>query len=201
MQIKKNALFLITLFFLSEIQAQNFNYTIGIKLFPEIATLNGYFGRIAFGGGAYFIRYFPKYELSLETGLYVLDKGSGGKKLIYGTGSFDVIGETRYAKHYYFIGIPILLRTHRNIFYSSFGGSLEYYLSQKFVNSETIFNESDYHKLNFAININGGINVPLNQQINLSAEGRFSYNLIPLHKDFSQKFMNFGIGIGGNYNF
>ena len=215
--MKKTLTILILLISFSAIGQRS---KLGFKFLPGIADSHSpneeqYFQnrikpRFNFNFGAQYIFQFKDSLISIESGVYLLNRGNVQRDFFkdfsfYGldsTVTFDIY------MHSYFISVPILFRIEFKNIYFSIGPSIDYYQKTKYVrvgdDNETYIRDwsngfSEDIKLGLDLNI--GSQFQLNNRTGVFIEGSFHPSGFAQEK-FSKKwfyYLNYELGVGLNF--
>lgn len=197
--MKKIFLLLGFLFILGgyqSLQAQNKNLRIGMRLMPEVFTVQKeYYDfeyKFSVSGGAV-IEYKLVSFLHLESGLYFLNKGYSFKN----DGKED--GE-RIVYNYNYLSIPALAKAHFHSFYAAAGPALNILLNHTTSDGRPGISKDRIKKIGIDLNMMLGYEGQLNNNLAWFVEGRVNPGLTTFLEDLSPKMINYGIGLGVLYS-
>lgn len=177
---------------------QNRSTSIGYKLSPGISS--------------YHYEYFPWWEncrlsiqtgievehqinsfLSLETGLYFIDRGPGFT-MTTTDNQGNPIGEQSVKDHFLFLEVPLVVDFTLKNFYIGAGIGLNYYVLHRLYLDGELFgvDRTHFDDINYSWQSHIGYNLKLAKKWNLETE--LSYN-----KQIGTAYFNFGVGVGLEY--
>lgn len=201
----KNKTLKIQLFILSIVfktillQAQDYNTTIGLKVYPAFSTIYNqgvfeaydidFYNRFTFSKGLEFKQRLYKNSIYLESGLYLFERGHNSSDLQAGSIVFG-----RLDRH---MTLPISLITKFNNFYCGIGSNLNYYLQTKTFHNGALAGKGRFTPHNHFL---------IGAQVYTGYEFKIANNILGsvdvfVSPTFTPKYINYGLGIAVKYAF